>query len=731
MRNLFRFILVLAVLLAGLGIAPQVVQGSPGQQGAQPTPWAQIFLPFLFRPAPDSLTGRVIEINGQPLKGVSVVDNFGNTATTDANGYYNLPLKGQTGELVLSAEKENYYFTPSMVTVDPQSDPRAETILAVAACSEVVSNGSFTDDSYWVYPPTPATAGRVTNAGHTDSFSARTGILSGTNRESYSSVRSPVINLPASVDNATLRLWLYPIATTPINPAAQPRLEVGVPADSFLGETPGATVAGDLHYVLLLDQNNNVIDYLFTGLRNDQQWTLFEFDLSRYAGRQVKIQAGTYNDGAGGLAAMYVDDISYSVCTSDTPTTPPGGGTTACTNYFGNSSFETNGSWNIPITEYSAAFSTDVAQDGVRSMRTGITNPAQNRFSYSDAYQSVFIPATATSVKLTMYIYPQSTGASALSEAAEPQRPRMDVEFGTEVLADDAQYVLLLDSGGFIIDYLFWTHSNSRTWTPLTFDLTAYRGRTLRIQFGTFNNGVGGATSMYVDSAVLDVCTGTGPTSTPLPPTGTPLPPTATPLPTSTPLPTPVIPTPTPQPGICSELISNNGFEQASAWTIPLTAFSAGYSNRQAHTGVQSMRTGIVFTAHDRFSYSDFRQTVTIPSNASSANLNFWLYAESEEVEADATSAMVESPTGELNAAAAEGHDVQYVLILDRNGYWIDTLLWIRSNEQTWINRQFDLSAYRGQTISIQFGTFNDGPRNGVKRVTSMFVDDVTLQACP
>lgn len=729
MKYVFRFVLVLAVLLAGLGIAPQVVLGSPSWQGAQPTPWAQIFLPFLNRPAPDSVTGRVIEVNGKPVRDVTVVDNFGNTATTDANGYYKLPLKDQTGELVLSAEKQNYYFTPSMVTVDPQRNSQAETILAVAACNEMVSNGSFADDTYWVYPETPVRAGRVTNAGHTDSNSARTGILSGKNRESYSSVRSQVINIPASIDSATLRLWLYPIAAPmPATSTTLPHLAVGVPADSFLGETPAATAAGDVHYVVLLDQNNNVIDYLFTGLRNDQQWTLFEFDLSRFAGRQVKIHAGTYNDGLDGLAAMYVDDISFEVCSSGSTPTTPGGGTGACTNYFGNSSFETNGSWNIPITEYSAAFSTDVAQDGVRSMRTGITNPAHNRFSYSDAYQSVFVPATATSVSLTMYIYPQSTGATAQS-LGEPQRPRMDVEFGTEALADDAQYVLLLDSQGFIVDYLFWTHSNSRTWTPLTFDLTAYRGRTLRIQFGTFNNGTAGATSMYVDNAVLNVCTGTpGPTATPTTtavPTNTPLPPTATPPPT------PVIPTPTAQPGVCSELISNNGFEQTSAWTIPLTVFSAGYSNRQAHTGVQSMRTGIVFTAHDRFSYSDFRQTVTIPSTASTATLNFWLYPESEEVEADASSAMMESPTAELNAAAAQGRDVQYVLILDRNGYWIDTLLWMRSNEQTWINKQIDLSDYIGETISIQFGTFNDGPQGGVKRVTSMFVDDVSLLACP
>jgi hypothetical protein len=71
--------------------------------------------------------------------------------------------------------------------------------------------------------------------------------------------------------------------------------------------------------------------------------------------------------------------------------------------------------------------------------------------------------------------------------------------------------------------------------------------------------------------------------------------------------------------------------------------------------------------------------------------------------------------------------DVQYILILNQYGYWIDTLYWDRSDEGGWVYHEFDLSAYAGWVISVQFGTYNDG-YNGV---TAMYVDDATLGICP
>jgi hypothetical protein len=136
------------------------------------------------------------------------------------------------------------------------------------------------------------------------------------------------------------------------------------------------------------------------------------------------------------------------------------------------------------------------------------------------------------------------------------------------------------------------------------------------------------------------------------------------------------------------------------------------------------MRTGIVYTTHNRFSYSDAFQVATIPVSSNSSTLGMWIYPVSSEVVGEA---LPDKPTAALKPSAALAGDVQYVLILDRYGNWIDTLLWQRVDDQAWTYFQADLSDYIGATIRLQFGVYNDG----VGGITSMYVDDVTLQNCP
>ncbi len=80
----------------------------------------------------------------------------------------------------------------------------------------------------------------------------------------------------------------------------------------------------------------------------------------------------------------------------------------------------------------------------------------------------------------------------------------------------------------------------------------------------------------------------------------------------------------------------------------------------------------------------------------------------------------------EVFGKESPGGDVQYLLILDRFGYWIDTLLWQRSNAGEWTFKSVNLDRYIGATIKLQFGTYNDG----LGGVSSMHVDDVSLQVC-
>jgi hypothetical protein len=316
---------------------------------------------------------------------------------------------------------------------------------------------------------------------------------------------------------------------------------------------------------------------------------------------------------------------------------------------------------------------------------------------------------------LRLRFYPQS---SETAEKAVPEIPRLE-RFGEAPLSSDVQYVLIIDQN-YYWTAVYWNRTNTQNWTYFETSLLAWKGQTIKVQFGTYNDGYDGVTAMYVDEVYVDTCTTTTPTSTPTPT------PTRTPTPINTPTPTATLPpgTATSTPVGCYEGVVNGTFESQYAWEIPITEFSAGYSSDQRHGGYWSMRTGITYAGWNRFSYSDARQPITIAAGVDSALLRMWIYSISGETSESLPSGL---PTRRHFGEDVLSGDVQYVLILDRNYYWIDTVLWQRSNAQTWTYITFDLSDYIGETINLQFGTYNDGSSG----VTSMYVDDVSIQVCP
>jgi len=212
--------------------------------------------------------------------------------------------------------------------------------------------------------------------------------------------------------------------------------------------------------------------------------------------------------------------------------------------------------------------------------------------------------------------------------------------------------------------------------------------------------------------------------------------PTATATLTSSPTPTATstrTPTATPAPGVCQQLIVNSSFEATAAWIMPTTAHPAAYATTRAYSGLRSLRAG-VDTTPDRYSYSDGYQLVTIPASATTATLHAWWFPRSAEGSLITAQAEIQPPTaiiqalvdGSLPQGVLAG-DRQYLLILDSKGAILATLLWTRSDAQAWAPLTFDLTPYRGRTIQVRFGVYNDG--NG--QSTSLHLDDVTLDACP
>jgi hypothetical protein len=168
---------------------------------------------------------------------------------------------------------------------------------------------------------------------------------------------------------------------------------------------------------------------------------------------------------------------------------------TGCLDLVANGSFEGDGDWEIPSTDYPAAYSEAQAQGGSRSMRVGIIDPADNESSWSSARQLVTIPEGVTSATLRYWLYPVSR------EAAGAELPGAEA-----LLTPDAQYVWILDPEGARLATLLSQQSNAQDWISYEADLVDYAGQAIKLYFGASNDGQAEATGMYVDDVSLEVC---------------------------------------------------------------------------------------------------------------------------------------------------------------------------------------------------------------------------------
>ncbi len=665
MRSIkFSLLLVFILLLSGSA----VFQTGSAQDEAPPTPSTEdinndpkVYIAIVRNPNIYTVSGKVTDENGKPVQGISVNSSSGLSDLTDSTGNY--AIHGLVkGSHAISPDDDNLAFSPSMQELVVSGDTSGINFTAIAI-QELVVNGGFENNQAWNIPVTEYTAGYSTTQAHSGSRSMRTGIVSGNAKYSYSDFQQTV-TIPAGATSAKLYVWLY-TQTTETSTALAPAPQFG--ERPYFGD---ATESADAQYVMVLDSGGKVLETLIWMRSNNRFWTQHQFNLTKWAGKTIILHFGTYNDKYDGITAMYVDDVSLQVVADAPP--PP----SECANALSNSGFESNTAWNIPATAYTAGYSTARAYSGSRSMRTGIINSSQNTYSYSDAWQYASIPSNVISAKVKLRYFPISGEVAALGEGvldaqppAMPEVQNIDQLHAAD-LDEDVQYLLLLDNNGEILQTLFWIKSNAQAWKYVEIDLMKYRGKTIRLQFGTGNDGSAGVTAMYVDEMYVDWCTGDG----------------------------------GPDPIECTNLVKNGGFEANQSWYIPTTEFSAGYSTTFFRSGARSMRTGIFYQAHNRYSYSDARQAVHLPENLSSAVLSFYL----------------------LPNTNASGNDRQYVLLLDQYGNWIDTLFW-QLNDQGWIYREYNLLNYSGNTIQINFGSFNDGYGG----VTSLYVDDVRLDVCP
>ncbi|MFN2390389.1 MAG: M4 family metallopeptidase [Pyrinomonadaceae bacterium] len=161
--------------------------------------------------------------------------------------------------------------------------------------------------------------------------------------------------------------------------------------------------------------------------------------------------------------------------------------------------------------------------------------------------------------------------------------------------------------------------------------------------------------------------------------------------------------TPTPTPSGGSELIVNGSFEAGqSPWV--LSGSGAFYTNAGSYP--RSGTSYIYFGVNNSVTGTGYQQ-VTIPSTAT-GTLTFWLNISSSE-------------------STSTPYDYLYVEVRNSSGALLSTLATYTNQNKTtagsYSQKSFDLSAYKGQTVRIQFRNTMDGG------VTSTFrVEDVSLK---
>ncbi len=150
------------------------------------------------------------------------------------------------------------------------------------------------------------------------------------------------------------------------------------------------------------------------------------------------------------------------------------------------------------------------------------------------------------------------------------------------------------------------------------------------------------------------------------------------------------------------QLVLNSGFESgATSWTAT-SGVITNDASESAHGGTWKAWLNGYGSAHTDTLY----QQVSIPSTASTATLGFWLLVDSAET------------------TTTQAYDTLKVQVRNSSGAVLATLAtYSNLNKGTsYVQRTFDLSAYKGQTVRIYF----EGVE-GSSVATSFVVDDVTL----
>ncbi|MDQ1301601.1 MAG: hypothetical protein QG637_1523 [Chloroflexota bacterium] len=420
---------------------------------------------------------------------------------------------------------------------------RAPAAQAQGACSELAQNGGFENNAAWLLGPAPQKPEYVTYARHGGNRSLVLGITKGASQESYSSARQTV-TIPLSANTVTLSFWFNAMMTDPLR--------------------------GQFMELALLASNGTVLDKPWHSQNDSRTWNQMSFDLSRWRGRTVQIYFNVYNDGQGGTAGMFLDDVSLVACSNGTPaatatstpaatatstatptatTTPPptqtptaGGPTwtmTAVPPTATATLAPTTPTATAPPSVTPAATKTPspvatVLPYPVTPGPGGCVDLAKNggfEYGLSGWYPSAnvlpvrIVASPALSPPNALQLGTQSQQAKSYSSVRQylvlPPGTRVTLQFSTWTWSEsnagaDRQEAILLASNNSVLTVLWRVLANEQGWRQIAVDLTPYSGRAVAIYFNAVNDGAGGRTALFLDNVQVLACGWSSPPPVPV-----------------------------------------------------------------------------------------------------------------------------------------------------------------------------------------------------------------------
>lgn len=154
---------------------------------------------------------------------------------------------------------------------------------------------------------------------------------------------------------------------------------------------------------------------------------------------------------------------------------------------FTNGGFETGtfSSWTVLGSSPAPAVSTAAAHSGTNSAALGSFGGGETPGDAS-IYQTINVPAAGGTLS---YWYLSTT---------------------SDGIAFDWQDAYVVNTSGTILATIMHVCSNSGAWTNVTYNMAAYAGQTVRIEFLVHGDNAGDPTNMYVDDVSLPISSNDG-----------------------------------------------------------------------------------------------------------------------------------------------------------------------------------------------------------------------------